>query len=126
MAERFQRNDRIFLGTAALLLFVVVLWFSFFQEEVGGAVNVTVNGQLYGTYSLKKDRTVEIVIGEKTTNVLLIHDGKADMTEADCPDRLCVNQSAIRYQGESIICLPHKVTVRIEGGERSGVDAVAQ
>ena len=88
MAERFQRNDRIFLGTAALLLFVVVLWFSFFQEEVGGAVNVTVNGQLYGTYSLKKDRTVEIVIGEKTTNVLLIHDGKADMTEADCPDQL--------------------------------------
>ena len=121
MAERFQRNDRIFLGTAALLLFVVVLWFSFFQEEVGGAVNVTVNGQLYGTYSLKKDRTVEIVIGEKTTNVLLIHDGKADMTEADCPDQVCVRQGWISNSVVPIACLPHKLVVQLESAP-GGVD----
>ena len=124
MAERFQRNDRIFLGTAALLLFVGVLWFSFFQKEAGGAVNVTVNGQLYGTYSLEKDRTVEIVIGEKTTNILSIHDGKADMTEADCPDQLCVHQKSIFRERETIVCLPNKVVAEVIGGASKELDSV--
>ena len=44
------------------------------------------------------------------------------MTDAGCPDRICVMMHPIRYDGESIICLPNRTEIRIEGGEPSGVD----
>ena len=44
---------------------------------------------------------------------------------ADCPDKLCVHQKAVSRDGESIICLPNKVVVSIEGGEDREMDAVA-
>ena len=50
------------------------------------------------------------------------------MEEADCPDGTCVRQGAIQTPGETIVCLPHRVTVTIVGnGEGTGgVDAVVQ
>ena len=45
------------------------------------------------------------------------------MAEADCPDRLCVRRGPVRYAGETIICLPHKLVVTVRSG-LSGYDAV--
>ena len=96
----------------------------FFSGEEGAFAKVTVDGQFYGAYSLKKDSEVEILIKEKVTNVLRIQNGKADMYMADCPDLLCVHQRAISRQKETIVCLPNKVVVEIVGGKEAGLDAV--
>ena len=85
---------------------------------------VTVDGEFYGTYSLKKDQIVEIVVNEEVTNVLQIKNGKADMIKADCPDLLCVHQRAISNQNETIVCLPNKVVVEIVGGKKTELDSV--
>ena len=37
------------------------------------------------------------------------------MTEADCPDKICVNTGKISKIGETIVCLPHRVVVEIQG-----------
>ena len=57
---------------------------------------------------------------------MLFRSSTADMTEADCPDKLCVNQRAVSKNGESIICLPNKVIVTVDSSENSEFDAVAQ
>jgi hypothetical protein len=44
------------------------------------------------------------------------------MEGANCPDQTCVKQGVIKDGTVPIVCLPHKVIVRIEGGE-SGLDA---
>ena len=44
------------------------------------------------------------------------------MIEADCPDRLCVKQKAICKNGETIVCLPHKVVVEIRSQEENLLD----
>ena len=49
--------------------------------------------------------------------------GEVWLSEADCPNLLCVKTGKIRYAGQSIVCLPHKVAVRIVGGA-SALDAV--
>ena len=92
-----------------------------FPGSGGGEAVVYVDGEEEGRYSLNEDQTIEINGG---TNILQIKNGKADMTEADCLDQLCVNQRAISRQGESIICLPHKVVVEVESSESSELDAV--
>ena len=44
------------------------------------------------------------------------------MKDADCPDRLCVKQGSISKNGESIVCLPHKVIVTVTGGDGADYD----
>ena len=67
-------------------------------------------------------RRIPIQKDGKTTNLLVIKDGKADVTEADCPDKLCVHQKAISKTNETIVCLPNKVVVQVIGtGEVSWI-----
>ena len=99
-------------------LFFLVYFFR--PQQKDGAAVVTIDGEVFGSWPLSEDRTVEIGDG----NRLVIKDGKADMVWADCPDKLCVNQKAISREGESIICLPNKVVVSITGGEERELDAV--
>ena len=44
------------------------------------------------------------------------------MDSANCPDQTCVKQGVIKDGTVPIVCLPHKVIVRIEGG-KTGLDA---
>ena len=54
----------------------------------------------------------------------MISNKMASVSDADCPDRLCVRQKAISRKGESIICLPHKLVILIESMEEGDVDAI--
>ncbi len=114
----------IWLIAGVLLLALGVWGFLWITRDEGAFAVVEIDGDEVARYSLEKPLTEEIA-SPWGTNLLVVENGTAKIVEADCPDKLCVNQRAIRYQGESIICLPHKVTVRIEGGEESGIDALA-
>lgn len=83
-----------------------------FQGKSGAEVRVSVNNKEYGTYSLDKDQTITIC-EDDWENILVIKDGRASMTKADCPDKICVNHAAISKKGETIVCLPHKVVVEV-------------
>ena len=86
-----------------------------------GNVIVKVDGEITGIYDLGEDREISINGG---SNILKINGGKADMTDADCPDQLCVHQKAISASGENIICLPNKVIVEVKSKAESQFDAV--
>ena len=126
-STKFRRNDLILAGT--ILLISAVLWcFISLSGKTGGVITVRVDGQIYGTYPLDEDRKIVIephpVKGEDREagtknaswrNVLKIRSGQASITEADCPDLICVHHRPISRQGESIVCLPHKVVVEVTG-----------
>ena len=85
-------------------------------------VVVTIDGEVYGTYPLSEDRIERIELPDGSYNILVISDGYADVTEASCPDQICVKHNHIRYSKESIVCLPNKVVVTVEGGEENEID----
>lgn len=95
---------------------------TFILQKDGAFAVVTVDDKEIGRYSLNEDQTVELNGG---TNTLVIEDGYADVTDANCPDKLCVSQKKISKDGESIICLPNKLVVSISGGEERDFDTVA-
>ena len=76
-------------------------------------VLVQVDGEEIQSFSLSKSTTYEIN-GTEGTNLLHIENGSAWLEDADCPDQICVNTGKIKYAGQSIICLPHKVVVEIK------------
>ena len=109
--KKSYKND-IFLILFFLIIGLGAFAFMQLQGKSGAEVKVCVNNKEYGTYSLDKDQT--ITIGEDNwENILVIKDGKASMTKADCPDKICVNHAAISKKGETIVCLPHKVVVEV-------------
>lgn len=119
-----KRNDFILLVAIvviALAAFGAVSLYSAVSTREPEAV-VYLNGEEQGRYPLSEDTTVEICQGN-SYNILQIRDGRADITEASCPDKICVNHRAVSKQGESLICLPNKMAVEIENSEEAGIDA---
>ena len=90
-------------------------------REAGGQAVVRVDGRVTERHSLTKNGVYPLNGG---TNILVIENGEAWLSEADCPDHLCVKMGKIRYNGQTITCLPNRLTVTVEGGESNGVDFV--
>lgn len=98
-----KKKEAVFIG--ALLVISVVLCIFVYAVPHGthGSIQITVDGELYGTYSLAEDQVIQI--GD--TNVCEIKDGEVKMTEADCPDHLCMKQPG-SGQCRRIYCVPAK------------------
>ena len=116
------KQGDIVLIVGCLLAALVCCGLWLLLRQKGGAVIVEQNGRETARYALSEDRTVRIE-GQGGYNVLVIENGEAWLSEADCPNLLCVKTGKIRYAGQSIVCLPHKLAVRIVGGA-SALDAV--
>ena len=117
------RND-VLLTAALLALGGGLALFLHFTRQAGGVVSVQVDGEVVMELPLSED--TRVVLGEGAhTNVLVIENGTAQVVEASCPDQVCVRQGAVRYEGESIVCLPHKLVAVIEGGAENDVDLSA-
>lgn len=116
-----KKNDIILFALVTIIALTVFLFYSVTGKSDEGIVIIKVDGEIQGRYSLIENQTIEINDG---TNILIIKDGEADMVEAECPDKLCVNQKPVSKNHENIICLPNKVVVEVESNENSDYDAV--
>lgn len=108
-----KKKDIILVIVVLLIAGVSYSVMHFMRLGEGHFAQVSVDGKVQGTYSLDKDRTIEIK-SSKGKNILIIKDGKVEMKEADCPDKYCVKQGKIKNIGETIVCLPNKVVIEIE------------
>lgn len=126
MGRRISKNDIWFITVLLAVVLSGSLFLHRFYSREGGQVVVSVDGQVYGSYSLETDQEIPITIDGKVTNVLVIEDGMADMVEADCPDKLCVHQRAISKNNETIVCLPNRVVVEVTESEEDGFDSIAR
>ncbi|WP_299031656.1 NusG domain II-containing protein [uncultured Anaerococcus sp.] len=59
-------------------------------------------------------------------NIIVIKDGKAYMKEADCQDQICTNMHPIEKEGQTIICLPHRLFLEMEshGDKKDNKDTI--
>ena len=123
MYGEFGKRDIVFLS--ALFLLGLALTFFIYHFSAGGSeIHITVDGELYGVYGLRESQEITVESGSGV-NVVVIENGGAHMKSADCPDSLCVHQGRISRDGQTIVCLPHRLIVTIEGGQGNGVDGAA-
>ena len=103
-----KKQEKIFL--LSLFLFSAVLFCGIClvqNQNKHSMIRISINGTEYGTYSLSEDQ--EIAIGD--TNICEISNETAKMTQANCPDKLCLQQHAIDHNGGMIVCLPNKILI---------------
>lgn len=118
-------------GDVVVIFFVVMLavliGFLFVVKtgtKQGKTVVVYQEGQKMQEFSLDEDR--EILIENDYVNKLLIKNGRAAIVESDCPGKDCVHSGWIVESGRSLICLPNRVEIRIQGETEPEVDFIVR
>lgn len=120
---------RKYIADILLIIFLIIstgiISFFIYTEPNSDVlkVEVCVDGKVIKTYPLETDSAYDIKDKLSTGNTLVIENGKVYISDADCDDELCVKQGSIKRVNESIICLPHKLVVRITSDEHSGNDS---
>ena len=79
------------------------------NESNGTSVLITENNQTVYKGSIHTDKTVKL-----SGNTVVIKNGYATVSKADCKNQICVNHKKISKKGETMVCLPNKVIVEIK------------
>ena len=112
MMKKRLAADIILIAVILLIGVGSVLVLNETRQEGAYAV-VIIDGAESARYPLSRDRVEVIEIGEYR-NTLVIRDGEAFVSEANCPDGRCSRHAPVKYDGETVICLPHKLVIEIE------------
>lgn len=64
------------------------------------------------SYPLSSDRTVTVSSGNITLTVE-IRDGRARVSDSNCPDKICQRTGWISRKGETVICAPAAVRLTV-------------
>lgn len=66
---------------------------------------------------VESSEEISIAYGDEY-NLIVVERGRIRVVDSDCPDKLCVKTGWITEPGQSVICLPHKLIVKIQGGSK--------
>ena len=106
-----KRALRDLLLILSLLLVAAVLFFVIRATAgKGSRVTVLLENETIAEYPLNVDGEFPLLDGK---NVLVIEGGEAYIKLSLCPDHLCERMGRIRESGSRIVCLPHRLTVKI-------------
>ena len=108
----------LFVLAAAVLL----LWHPW-QSRAAGEVLVVSTSDGSEEYALNEEQTLQISSNGIALSIE-IKDRCVRVLHSDCQDGVCMSSGRISKTGESILCAPAKVSLRIKGGD-SDVDFVA-
>jgi len=128
----FQKHKNDILLILAVLLLAGGLWLWLVcTRTAGGTAVVTVDGVTIAELPLDRDAVLAVTPGDGFAadstfcNTVEVSAGRARVVEANCPDKICEDTGWVQYDGQMIVCLPHKLIVTVAGGE-AGADATAQ
>ena len=87
-------------------------------------VTIYVDSREYASYVVSEgsEQTVTVQT-DFGYNQIKLQSNTVQITESDCANHDCIRMGTISQAGDVLICLPHKLTVVLEGGD--SVDAVS-
>lgn len=119
------KKYRLDIIVIALLLLVAVslLLIVTLTKKSGNVVVVEIDGVISEEFPLSVDGVFTLNGG---TNTLVIENGEAYISYSDCPDHTCEKTGRIRYVGQTIVCLPNRLSVTVQGEQtENGVDLIS-
>ena len=111
-----------------LVLSAAGIWYFFITHDLKGGKDGAVKAYIYADEKviavLPLDKDVSMTVSGYGGNTCLVNitSGSLSVTQATCPDKLCVRQKSIRKNGETIVCLPARIVIEIKTSAESGMD----
>ena len=74
------------------------------------------NGRLIKTVELdsESEQTFTVYSDDGGYNVIKVSGGAISVSDADCPDKICVKTAPVSDGIQPIVCMPHKLVIRVE------------
>jgi len=110
-----KKKDMIII---ALALFAALALWLVSQMALGtkaSSVVVLLDGEEVLRKPLVISDTYEIGQEDGSLNVIRVENGVVWMEEANCRDGLCIRQGKMKNGAKTIVCLPHKLVVKMDG-----------
>lgn len=121
----FCKGDIIVISFVTMLAVLIgVLFVKTTGTDKGEIVAIYQDGNKIQEISLYEN--TEVLIENRYTNRLVVKDEKVAIVESDCPGMDCVHSGRISGKGRSLVCLPNRVEIRIEGEMESEVDFIVR
>jgi len=124
---RFLRVTR--WDIAVLCVLAVLSGFTLFYahpfQSKAKQVWISEGGKTIGYYNLNEDKVIRVK-GPLGISVVRIHNGKAAIVAAPCPNKTCMKMGPIPDRGRLMICIPNRLVVEIKGASGEKTDAVTR
>lgn len=117
-------GDRILF--IILLVALVVVSMQFFTPNTHSkSIVIRSDGIVVKKIPLIKNKTEEFNIKSREGNLTVeVKTGRIRVIESTCKDKLCIKEGWIGKVGESIVCLPNRISISIVGEKEDGIDSI--
>lgn len=109
------KKDIVVIALVLLAALALYLVSQMTASDAVTTVVATVDGREVLRRPLMMNATYELPREDGAVNIICVENGEVYMQEANCRDGLCIRQGRMRNTAKTIVCLPNKVVVRLEG-----------
>lgn len=114
------KTKLIIFITAVVFVASAVLTFISMKPSEKNIVEVVQDGKIIYTFDLLTAENQEIKIPSpdgKSSNTVTISDGNICISDAECPDKLCVKSGFLKSESMPVVCLPNRLVIRFGSEE---------
>jgi len=104
------KGDRVVIAVVTLL--VALLYGLLWNRGEGQWLEVARGGEVVARLDLTQNQEFHVrgLLGE---SVIQIRDGNAAFVDSPCPEKLCVRTGHLHHAGETSVCLPNGISLRV-------------
>ncbi len=114
----------ILILTAVAMASAAACLFLLFGKSTGQTAQVIRDGEVLYEINLsavEEPYSFTVTGKDGGVNVIEVEPGRIRVSDADCPDRICVHQGWLSTQSVPVVCVPHRLMIRLVSG--TGPDA---
>lgn len=108
------KNDIVvFIAIIAISAAAYILYSLFFSSETNVNAEIYYDGKIAETINLSVSSDKIFSINEIPEIEFEIKNNAIRFKKSDCPDKICINTGLINKSGQTAVCLPNKISIRI-------------
>lgn len=112
--------DKYIIGTILItslsIILCRVLTFKNYDQKI---LEIYVNNNFYQEIKFDNNTAKTFMItSDLGWNKIEIKSGRVQISDSDCIDKACIKIGFIENSGESIVCLPHRMVVKVSEDRR--------
>jgi hypothetical protein len=126
-----KKMDIVVIVILLLISFIPYIMLKKYQSSYKGTnyAVISIDGKQEKRVELTEQLDEEFVFkSSEGFNKVVVHNGKVGIVDADCKDKICINQGFIGKVGERIVCLPNRLVIEVVGEQidNEGADVISR
>lgn len=120
IVNKFKKGDIILIAVILLiaLIFMGVRWLqdrTQIKNSGNYSATIKIDNEIYKTVELTTETQYVEIRNDRGYDILKIHDNGIEVVESDCPQKICFTFGLISKPRETIICIPMRMVIEING-----------